>query len=77
MKFYTSEKSDFAASRKWEPCAAATLAAAKRVATRRQMFQGTCVAVAVKMDEEQDGGYEQVAFTHLGKWHHCHCMEAE
>ncbi len=67
-KYYTTEKSDSAASRRWEPCNAKTLAQAKRIASRRQSFHGTVVAVGVKLNEEMEGGIEQAAVRREGHW---------
>jgi len=67
MEYYTTEKSDQNAIRTWELCNAKTLAAAKRIATKRQCFLGTIVAVAVKHDAD-DNGYEQVAYKREGSW---------
>ena len=45
MSYFTAELQNAASMRKAEPCKAKTLAGAKRVATQRQTFQGTTLAV--------------------------------
>ncbi len=65
MKYYTTEKNDNASHRDWEATSATTLAGAKAVARKRQMFHGTVCAVGIGYDH----GIEQVAYTRNGTWH--------
>ena len=65
MNYYTTEKSDSAASRQWDKTNAQTLAGAKMVSRKRQLFVGTCCAVGV----DRGRGIEQIAATRFdGTW---------
>ena len=65
MNYYTTEKSDSAASRQWDKTNAQTLAGAKMVSRKQQLFVGTCCAVGF----DYGRGIEQIAATRFdGTW---------